>query len=90
MIRYRALTTVGRLAIPITRTRPNIKFIDIQRIVLFAGLAIVSYLMVLAWNEDYNQPQQQQIVEQTESTGSNGGTADLRTPEESGAQSSNG
>src|SRR5690554_960184 len=29
---------------------------DIQRIVLFAGLAIVSYLMVLAWNEDYNQP----------------------------------
>ncbi|MEQ9547203.1 MAG: membrane protein insertase YidC [Marinobacter sp.] len=63
---------------------------DIQRIVLFAGLAIVSYLMVLAWNEDYNQPQQQQIVEQTQSTGSNGGTADLRTPEESGAQSSNG
>jgi YidC/Oxa1 family membrane protein insertase len=29
---------------------------DIPRIVLFAGLAIVSYLMVLAWNEDYNQP----------------------------------
>ncbi|GGE63576.1 membrane protein insertase YidC [Streptosporangium jomthongense] len=29
---------------------------DIQRIVLFAGLAIVSYLMVLAWNEDYHQP----------------------------------
>ena len=32
---------------------------DIQRIVLFAGLAIVSYMMVLAWNEDYNQPQTQ-------------------------------
>ncbi|WP_026224021.1 membrane protein insertase YidC [Marinobacter gelidimuriae] len=29
---------------------------DIKRIVLFAGLAIVSYLMVLAWNEDYHQP----------------------------------
>ena len=29
---------------------------DIQRIVLFAGLAIVSYLMVLAWNDDYHQP----------------------------------
>ncbi|MDO6441770.1 membrane protein insertase YidC [Marinobacter sp. 2_MG-2023] len=29
---------------------------DIQRIVLFAGLAVVSYLMVLAWNEDYHQP----------------------------------
>jgi len=28
---------------------------DIQRILLFAGLAIVSYLMVLAWNEDYHQ-----------------------------------
>jgi YidC/Oxa1 family membrane protein insertase len=28
---------------------------DIKRIVLFAGLAIVSYLMVLAWNEDYHQ-----------------------------------
>ena len=28
---------------------------DIQRFVLFAGLAIVSYLMVLAWNEDYHQ-----------------------------------
>jgi YidC/Oxa1 family membrane protein insertase len=29
---------------------------DIKRIVLFAGLAIVSYLMVLAWNDDYHQP----------------------------------
>ncbi|MEH6354516.1 MAG: membrane protein insertase YidC [Marinobacter sp.] len=29
---------------------------DIKRIVLFAGLAVVSYLMVLAWNEDYHQP----------------------------------
>lgn len=27
---------------------------DIQRIVIWAGLAVVSYLMVLAWNEDYN------------------------------------
>ncbi len=35
---------------------------DIQRIVLFAGLAIVSYLMVLAWNEDYHQPQQTEQV----------------------------
>ncbi|WP_036191423.1 membrane protein insertase YidC [Marinobacter lipolyticus] len=64
---------------------------DIQRIVLFAGLAIVSYLMVLAWNEDYNLPQQQQqVVEQVRSTGSNGSTADLRTPEETGTQNSNG
>lgn len=37
--------------------RRHSKFMDIQRIVLFAGLAIVSYLMVLAWNEDYHLPQ---------------------------------
>ena len=39
---------------------------DIQRIVLFAGLAIVSYLMVLAWNEDYHQPvPTEQVAEST-------------------------
>ncbi|WP_328190199.1 membrane protein insertase YidC [Marinobacter sp. OP 3.4] len=37
---------------------------DIQRIVLFAGLAIVSYLMVLAWNEDYNQPVETPTVQE--------------------------
>ncbi|MCH8497676.1 MAG: membrane protein insertase YidC [Marinobacter sp.] len=31
---------------------------DIQRVLLWAGLAVVSYLLVLAWNEDYNQPTQ--------------------------------
>jgi len=46
---------------------------DIQRIVLFAGLAIVSYLMVLAWNEDYHQPQNEQVA-QSEVT--NQGSAD--------------
>ncbi|MCB1661283.1 MAG: membrane protein insertase YidC [Pseudomonadales bacterium] len=29
---------------------------DAQRLVLIASLAIVSYLLVLAWNEDYGQP----------------------------------
>ncbi|HTN34442.1 MAG TPA: membrane protein insertase YidC [Marinobacter sp.] len=39
---------------------------DIQRIVLFAGLAVVSYLMVQAWNDDYHQqPQTIQTVETT-------------------------
>lgn len=39
---------------------------DIQRIVLFAGLAIVSYLMVLAWNDDYHQPvPTEQVAEST-------------------------
>ncbi|TVP55927.1 MAG: membrane protein insertase YidC [Halomonadaceae bacterium] len=28
---------------------------DIQRIAIWLGLAIVSYLMILAWNEDYHQ-----------------------------------
>lgn len=36
-------------------TKPDSKSMDIQRIILFAGLAIVSYLMVLAWNQDYHQ-----------------------------------
>ncbi|MFL1456059.1 membrane protein insertase YidC [Marinobacter sp. GN3S48] len=57
---------------------------DIQRIVLFAGLAIVSYLMVLAWNEDYHQPQQQQVAEQTTSSAQTGSADNLKLPEESG------
>jgi len=46
---------------------------DIQRIVLFAGLAIVSYLMVLAWNEDYHQPVPTEQV--TASTAMESGTS---------------
>ncbi len=57
---------------------------DIQRIVLFAGLAIVSYLMVLAWNEDYHQPQQQQVAQQTASSAQTGSADSLKLPEESG------
>ncbi|MCM0613878.1 membrane protein insertase YidC [Marinobacter sediminum] len=46
---------------------------DIQRIVLFAGLAIVSYLMVLAWNEDYHQqPQTAQVTEASASQTASG------------------
>lgn len=56
---------------------------DIQRIALFAGLAIVSYMMVLAWNEDYNQPQTQQVVEQSSSTATSGDTDNMTLPEES-------
>ncbi|MBD3658594.1 MULTISPECIES: membrane protein insertase YidC [Marinobacter] len=51
---------------------------DIQRIVLFAGLAIVSYLMVLAWNEDYHQPQPVAQVAQQANGNSAGG--DFATP----------
>lgn len=63
---------------------------DIQRIVLFAGLAIVSYLMVLAWNEDYNQPQTEQVAEETSSSAQSGDSDDLTLPDESadGSESS--
>ncbi|MBS8239989.1 membrane protein insertase YidC [Marinobacter lipolyticus] len=55
---------------------------DIQRIVLFAGLAIVSYLMVLAWNEDYHQPQQQpQVTENASVSGQTGRGEDLQLPD---------
>ncbi len=30
---------------------------DLQRTLLIAGLVVVGYLMVLQWNQDYNQPQ---------------------------------
>ena len=35
---------------------------DVQQVILIAALALVSYLMVLQWNEDYGpsrQPEQQ-------------------------------
>ncbi|MDX1588209.1 MAG: membrane protein insertase YidC [Oleiphilaceae bacterium] len=37
---------------------------DIQRIAIWLGLAIVSYLMILAWNEDYHQSPQAPVQEQ--------------------------
>ncbi|HCL38839.1 MAG TPA: membrane protein insertase YidC, partial [Marinobacter hydrocarbonoclasticus] len=60
---------------------------DIQRIVLFAGLAIVSYLMVLAWNEDYHQPQTEQVAEAqspSDSSATNN-TDDMILPEDNNA-----
>ena len=56
---------------------------DIQRIVLFAGLAIVSYMMVLAWNEDYNQPQTQPATEQASTGTQPASTDDMTLPSES-------
>lgn len=61
---------------------------DIQRIVLFAGLAIVSYLMVLAWNEDYHQPTQSTPVAETspaQASGANGASDDMVLPDETTA-----
>ncbi len=62
---------------------------DIQRIVIYAGLAIVSYMMILAWNDDYNQPQSPIASEQqaTVSPSDNGDGADFALPATSSASS---
>ncbi|SFM52809.1 membrane protein insertase YidC [Marinobacter pelagius] len=65
---------------------------DIQRIVLFAGLAIVSYLMVLAWNEDYHQqPQPTETAQVASTSNGNGSNGDdgMVLPEQ-GTTSSDG
>jgi YidC/Oxa1 family membrane protein insertase len=60
---------------------------DIQRIVLFAGLAIVSYLMVLAWNEDYNQPVQTPTVQEQSADAETAAADDeLSLPDADGSQ----
>lgn len=59
---------------------------DIQRIVLFAGLAIVSYLMVLAWNEDYNQPAEPVAVEEQTANLRDAATDDEMSLPDSSAQ----
>jgi len=89
MIPYRALTlaqtrrltTASRLAKPIFTTRRNARSMDIQRIVIYAGLAVVSYLMILAWNEDYNKPQETQIAEQQATVSGSGDADNLALPE---------
>ncbi|OZB17990.1 MAG: membrane protein insertase YidC [Marinobacter sp. 34-60-7] len=65
---------------------------DIQRIVLFAGLAIVSYLMVLAWNEDYNQPVTESAaqVQTTDGNGQMGSADDMVLPEASASAGEDG
>lgn len=42
---------------------------DFRRGIIFAGLAIVSYMLILAWNEDYGQNEYQQSTYQEESNG---------------------
>ena len=68
---------------PLFPTRQNAECMDIQRIVIYAGLAIVSYLMILAWNDDYNQPQQTEVAQQQEPVSQTGDTGDLTLPESS-------
>lgn len=39
---------------------------DIQRIILIFGMAVTSYMLVLAWNEDYHQKSSNGIIEVNE------------------------
>ena len=49
---------------------------DFRRGILFFGLAVVSYMLVLAWNEDYGQPAQQQVSQQNPPPGMETGSID--------------
>ena len=35
---------------------------DFQRILILAGLAVTAYMLVLAWNDDYNRPGQTELT----------------------------
>jgi YidC/Oxa1 family membrane protein insertase len=60
---------------------------DIQRIVIYVGLAIVSYMMILAWNEDYNQPQSTQVAQEQSTVSPSGSGADFDVPATSSGMS---
>ena len=75
-----------------------VNFMDVRRGIIFVGLAIVSYMLVLAWNEDYGQLPAQQAVTQKiqENTPSNSfesshenttsNSTEFTVPESSGSQ----
>ncbi|PAV26880.1 protein translocase subunit yidC [Tamilnaduibacter salinus] len=54
---------------------------DIQRTVLWIALAIVSYLMVLAWNEDYQPTSPNPTTAQQQTASQSTGDADLTAPD---------
>ena len=71
---------------------------DFRRGVIFSGLAIVSYLLVLAWNEDYGQSSEQIAAQQQdrvqnpslafeENTADSSIQEEFTTPENSNTQS---
>ncbi len=58
---------------------------DVQRVILIAALALVSYLMVLQWNEDYGpsrQPEQRVTSSSAYSNDTVPATSDLPQPSE--------
>lgn len=61
---------------------------DVQRIILIAALALISYMLVLQWNEDYGPAQQQATAEQQAPTLSaySDGTEESELPTAADAQ----
>lgn len=58
---------------------------DIPRVAIWLGLAIVSYLLVMAWNEDYHQqPVSTEPVAAEESAPANPGSQSQQPPDSSG------
>ena len=53
---------------------------DVQRVILIAALAIISYMMVIKWNEDYGQ--QPVATEQTASVSAYGSASSSELPTE--------
>ncbi|MBO6557547.1 MAG: membrane protein insertase YidC [Pseudomonadales bacterium] len=53
---------------------------DFQRVFILLGLAVTSYMLVLAWNEDYGQTAATAAVEETQSV-SNAVSADASIPD---------
>lgn len=41
---------------------------DKQRLILFSLIAVIGYLLILAWNEDYGQPEEQPVVQNQQLT----------------------
>ena len=59
---------------------------DVQRVILVAALALISYMLVLQWNEDYGQPAQAQApVASVSQYGSTPVAGDLPTEESKAA-----
>jgi len=63
---------------------------DVQRVILIAALALISYMLVLQWNEDYGPAQQQTAAQQAPSVsaysnGANGELPAAGTASEAGA-----
>ena len=55
---------------------------DIKRGIIFVGIAVVSYMLVLAWNEDYGHLDQEQAsVAQIESVPDRSFAAEISTPQ---------